>query len=457
MKKHSELRFDGLKERVRGRVLERNDAGFDAARSIWNGMIDKAPAVIVRCRGAADVMAAVEFARESELPVSIKGGGHNVAGKAICDGGVMIDLSQMNQVTVDPVARLARAGGGALWADFDHEAQAFGLACTGGVVSTTGVAGLTLGGGIGYLTRTYGLACDNLIAADVVTAGGTLVKASEAENPDLLWALRGAGSNFGVVTSLEFELHEVGPLVASAVCFYPMEAAATVLRSYRDYAQAAPDEVACYAMFVNGPSSLPPVYQNKPVLVLVACYSRSSDDGLEVLAPLGGFGGTIATTIGKMPYKLLQTSFDAGNPSGKRYYWKSQHLAGLPDELLNAIVRYASDLHGTLTIIGIEPLGGALSRMAPSATAFPHRNVPFSLGIWTGWENPAEDASNIAWTRSFFDAVKPFSAGAYVNYLAEDEDGRVEEAYGDNYPRLVELKRKWDPGNLFRVNQNIAP
>jgi hypothetical protein len=420
-------------------------------------MIDRSPGVIVRCLGTADVIAAVNFAREQALPLSVKAGGHNVAGKALCDGGVMLDLSAMNDVRVDPHARRARAGGGTLWRDFDHEAQAFGLTTTGGVVSSTGVAGLTLGGGIGYLTRTYGLACDNLMAADVVTADGRLVHASEQENEDLLWALRGGGGNFGVVTSLEFRLHPVGPMVAAAFVFHAIDSAPEVLRAYRDFATAAPDEIACYAMMVNAPPDLPPEFQGKPVLAIVACCSADADEGLERLAPLGEMGNPIATTVDKLPYAILQTSFDAGNPHGQRYYWKTQHLGELSDDLLETVARYATDLHGPLTIIGIEPLGGAVSRTEASATAFPYRNVPFSLGIWTGWEDPADDDANVAWTRDFFEAVKPFGAGVYVNYLGEDESDRIGEAYGSNYARLMQVKRRWDPDNFFRLNHNIPP
>jgi FAD/FMN-containing dehydrogenase len=454
--KVSEAALEGLANLIRGQVLCRGDEEYDSARSIWNGMIDRYPAVVVRATGTADVIAAVNFAREHKLPLSIKGGGHNVAGKALCDDGLTIDLSRLNNVRIEPQARRGRAGGGALWEDFDHEAQAFGLTCTGGVVSSTGVAGLTLGGGIGYLTRTYGLACDNLVGADVVTASGALVRASETENADLFWALRGGGGNFGVVTSLEFQLHEVGPLVAAAMVFYPVDGAGEVLRSYRDYAASAPDEVACYAMFVNGPPDFPPEWQGKPVLAIVACYSGDRAQGRAQLAPLAGWGEPISALVDDMPYKALQTSFNAGNPHGARYYWKSQHLSGLADELLDTLVRFARDLHGEFSIIGIEPLGGAQGRVDPAATAFVHRQVPFSLGIWTGWSEPAEDQQNVAWTRAFYDAVKSFGAGAYVNYLGDDEGERLDEAYGANYARLLKVKKKWDPDNLFRINHNIA-
>jgi FAD/FMN-containing dehydrogenase len=453
----SDKQLESLRSRVRGSVLCRGDVGYDDVRSIWNGMIDSYPAMVVRCRGNADVIAAVTFARDEQLPLAVRGGGHNVAGKAVCDDGVVIDLSQMNDVRIDPFSRRGRVGGGALWSDFDHEAQVFGLACTGGVVSSTGVAGLTLGGGIGYLTRKHGLACDNLLAADVVTAEGTLVHATESENSDLLWALRGGGGNFGVVTSLEFQLHEVGPTVAAATIFHPIEAAGDVLRCYRDYSSAAPDEVACYALFVNAPPGFPPQHQGKPVLAIVACCSGDVDEGKRLLAPLGELGDPIVAAVDEMPYTVLQTSFDAGVPWGERYYWKSQHLAGLSDELIDTVVRFTTNLHGAFTIVGIEPLGGAHSRIEPSATAFVYRDVSFSFGIWTGWSDGADDEANIGWTQAFFEAMKPFGAGAYVNYLGEDEGGRIDEAYGGNFPRLVEIKRKWDPGNLFRVNQNIAP
>lgn len=442
---------------VRGALLRAGDADYDPARSVWNGMADRRPAAILQCRGVSDVMAGVNFARAHGLPLAVKGGGHNVAGKGVCDDGLTLDMSPMCSVRVDPVARLARAEAGALWRDFDHEAQTFGLTTTGGVVSSTGVAGLTLGGGIGYLTRTHGLACDNLVAADVVTADGRLVQASASENPDLLWALRGGGGNFGVVTSLEFQLHEVGPDVAAAVVFYPLAAGVDVLHAYRAYAEAAPDAVACYAMVVRGPADLPAEHAGQPVLAIIACYSGAVADGLRALSPVESFVKPIAATIESTSYRALQQTFDPGSPHGARYYWKSLYLSGLPDEFLETVVRFALDMPGAYTAIGIEPLGGAMGRVDPAATAYPHRRFPFNLGIWSGWDDSSEDAAIIAWTRDFFEAVAPFGAGAYVNYLDEDEGGRVDEAYGGNYERLREVKRAWDPDNLFRVNQNIAP
>jgi FAD/FMN-containing dehydrogenase len=448
-----------LTARIRGTLLRPGAPGFDEARGIWNGMIDRRPGIIVRCTGVADVMAAVDVVREHGLVFAVRAGGHSVAGKSVCEGGVMIDLSPMNRVVVDPVARTARAGAGATWGDFDHETQAFGLGTTGGLISSTGVAGLTLGGGIGYLTRTHGLACDNLVSLDVVTAAGEFVRASETENADLFWACRGGGGNFGVVTSLEFRLHEVGPEVAVAQAFHPIEAAADVLRFYREYSAGAPDSTACYAMVVNVPpvEPFPEAYHGKPAVALVAFDAGPVDEGKARLAPVASHGEPMFAFVDGMPYTAVQTAFDAGNPKGQRYYWKSMHLSGLTDDALDTVVRFCNDFHGDLSIVGIEPLGGAFGRVAPDATAFPHREVPYSFGVWTGWTDPANDEANIAWTRAFHDAMAPHGAGAYVNYLGEDEGGRVEEAYGANWTRLREVKRKWDPDNLFRMNQNIAP
>ncbi|TNF89143.1 MAG: FAD-binding oxidoreductase [Gammaproteobacteria bacterium] len=449
------IQLEALTEAIRGEILTAGTPGYDEARALWNGMIDKRPGAIVRCTGVADVIATVNFAREQDLPLAIKAGGHNVSGKAMCDDGIVIDLSPMNNVHIDPIARRARAGAGAKWGAFDHEAQAFGLTTTGGVVSSTGVAGLTLGGGIGYLTRTYGLACDNLLSVDLVTAAGELVRASEDENPELFWALRGGGGNFGVVTSLEFQLHSVGPMVATATIFHAIEDARSVLDLYRTFNETAPDELACYAMIVNAPEDLPD-QQGKAVLAIVGLYSGNAEEGLQLMAPLADMGSPLVALIDPMPYTVMQTAFDAGNPHGARYYWKSQYLGGLDDAFLDIVVDRAMDIRGDHTIIGIEPMGGAQGRVDPGATAFACRNVPYSLGIWAGWQDPGQDDANIAWTRAFFDAVAPFGVGAYVNYLGEDESDRLDEVYGENYDRLKAVKQKWDPNNLFRLNHNIA-
>ncbi len=451
----TEQQTERLAETVRGEILTAGQPGYDEARTLWNGMIDKHPGAIVRCSGVADVIATVNFARTQSVPLAIKAGGHNVSGKAICDGGIVIDLSPMSNIRIDPDAKRARAGAGAKWGAFDHEAQAFGLTTTGGVVSSTGVAGLTLGGGIGYLTRTYGLACDNLLSVDLVTAGGELVRASKDENPDLFWALQGGGGNFGVVTSLEFQLHAVGPMVATATIFHAIEDARGVLDLYRTFNENAPDALACYAMIVNAPEDLPD-QQGKAVLAIVGLYSGNVDEGLKLMQPLAEMGSPLVAVLDEMPYSVMQTAFDAGNPHGARYYWKSQYLGGLADDFLDIIVEQALDLHGEHTIIGIEPLGGAQGRVDPGATAFACRDVPYSLGIWTGWQDAQKDEENIAWTRAFFDAVASYGAGAYVNYLGEDESDRLDEVYGPNYARLKEVKQKWDPDNLFRLNHNIA-
>ena len=447
--------LENLTAAVRGEILTAGMPDYNEARALWNGMIDRRPGAIVRCTGVADVIATVNFAREQNLPLAIKAGGHNVSGKAMCDDGIVIDLSPMNNVRIDPQAKRARAGAGAKWGAFDHDAQTFGLTTTGGVVSSTGVAGLTLGGGIGYLTRTFGLACDNLLSVDLVTAGGELVRASEDENPDLFWALRGGGGNFGVVTSLEFQLHAVGPMVATATVFHAIEDARSVLDLYRAFNETAPDELACYAMIVNAPEDLPD-QQGKAVLAIVGLYSGDVDEGLKLMAPLADMGSPLVAAIDQMPYTVMQTAFDAGNPHGARYYWKSQYLGGLDDGFLDIVVDRALNFHGDHTIIGIEPMGGAQGRVDPDATAFACRNVPYSLGIWTGWQDPSRDEANIAWTRAFFDAVAPFGAGAYVNYLGEDESDRLEEVYGGNFARLRQVKQKWDPENLFRLNHNIT-
>ncbi len=450
--------IEGLRATVEGQILLPGDSGYDEARSIWNGMIDRRPGVVVRCENTDDVIAAVGFARDQGMLLSIHGGGHNVAGKAVCDDGVMIDLSRMKAVQVDAEKKIAVAEGGAQWSHFDRATQPHGLSSTGGLISSTGVAGLTLGGGIGYFTRSFGMACDNLTGADVVTADGRLVHTSESENPELLWALRGGGGNFGVVTSLEFRLHEVGPNVAVAQAFHRIEDAADMLRFHREYTANAPDEIACYALFTHVPpvEPFPADFQGQPCAVLVACSSGDIEASKERLQPIAEFGNPVVAFVDAMPYIELQQSFDAGAPHGARYYWKAHHLGGLEDGLLDTVASYCAELPGAFTIVGIEPLGGAFGRIEPGATAFPHRRIPYTFGIWTGWETPEEDEHNIAWTRRFYEDTRAHAAGAYVNYLGEDEGGRVQEAYGANFPRLLEVKKKWDPDNLFRVNQNIA-
>lgn len=449
-----------LQNRVHGAVLHPGDEGYDEARSVWNAMIDRYPSYIVRCQGAADVKAGVDFAREHDLLLAVKGGGHNFAGSAVCDDGLMLDLSPMDSVRVDPDSRTARVGPGATWADFDHEAQAFGLATTGGLVSTTGVAGLTLGGGQGYLARKHGLTIDNLVGADVITADGEFVRATEDENEDLFWALRGGGGNFGVVTAFEYDLHPVGPEVLGGPIFHPYEDAVEALRFYREFTADAPRELACYALVVRVPPEepFPETYQGEPSLAFAVCYAGPLDEGAETLAPLREFGDPIVDAIQPMPYAALQQSFDDGSPEGFRWYTKSHYLGGLPDGAIETIVEHTDPFPGPLTQVALEPLGGAIADVDPTATAFPHRDAAYSLGIWPGWADPDDDDEMIAWAREFHEAMEPYATdGVYANYLDKDESDRVRAAYGENYDRLAEVKTSYDPENRFRMNQNIEP
>ena len=439
---------------LRGRLIMPDDTDYNEARAVWNGMIDRPPALIARCEDAADVMAAVNFAREHDMPLTVKAGGHSVAGKSLSEDGLVLDLSAMNAVRVDPEAQTARVGPGATWGDFDHEAQAFGLATTGGVDSRTGVAGLTLGGGLGYVARKFGLAVDNLIGADVVTADGELRRASKNTNPDLFWALRGGGGNVGIVTSFEFQLHELGPEVLVAQSFHPYENAAEVLRFYRDFMAQAPDEVGCYALVVHVPPAdpFPAEYHGKSTVALVACYAGPVEEGQEALGALGAYGDPIVNFVMPMPYVTLQSTFDAGFPDGERYYWKSQFLDELPDEAIDTVARYGEAAPGGITALGFEAMGGAVNRVDADATAFPHRDALFNFSIFAGWSEPEDDAEIIAWTRQFHQAMAPYATGGtYLNYLDRDDDRRV--AYGPNYQRLAEIKKAWDPDNVFRMNQ----
>ncbi len=446
--------IEPLANALRGRVILPDDDAYDESRAVWNGMIDRRPALIARCQGTADVMAAVNFARENDLPLTIKAGGHNVAGRAIGDGSLVIDLSAMKGVQVDPRAQTARVEAGATWADLDREAQAFGLATTGGVDSRTGVAGLTLGGGIGYLARRFGLTIDNLLAADVVTADGELRRASEEENNDLFWALRGGGGGVGVVTSFEFQLHEVGPDVLVAQIFHPFQDAEEVLRFYRDFTAGAPRELACYAMFVHVPpvAPFPEAFHGQIALALVACYSGSIAEGETVLAPLKEFGDPLLNAVQPMPYTALQQSFDAGTPDGARYYYKSQYLNKLTNGAIETIVDHVEPLPGPFSIVGIEPLGGTISDVAEPDTAFANRGAAYNFSVWAGWGDAADDKAIIDWVRRFHEAMAPHAgSGAYANYLDRDDDQRMREAYGRNYKRLLELRKAWDPDGLFQM------
>jgi FAD/FMN-containing dehydrogenase len=448
-----------LRDRLHGDLLNPGDEGYEAARTVFNAMVDRYPSYVVRPTGAADVMAAVDFAREHDLLLSVKGGGHNFAGTAVCDDGLTIDCSRMDGVRVDPEARTARVGPGATWADFDHEAGAFDLATTGGLVSTTGVAGLTLGGGQGYLARKHGLTVDNLRSVDIVTAAGDLVHASDEENPELFWALRGGGGNFGVVTSFEFDLHPVGPEVLAGPIFHPYEDAREALRFYREFTADAPDELACYALVVRVPPEepFPEARRGDPAVAFAVCYAGPLDEAEDAVEPLRAFGDPTLDGVGPIPYPALQRSFDDGSPAGHRWYTKAHYLDGLPDDAIDTILEFTDPFPGPLTQVGIEPMGGAIARVDATATAFPHRDATYSLGIWPGWADPEADDDVVAWARAFHEAMAPYADGVYANYLDRDETDRVEAAYGENYERLVEVKDRWDPENRFRMNQNVEP
>lgn len=446
----SEATLEVFRTTLRGRVLRPEEDGYDAARSVFNAMVDRRPALIAKCAGVADVMAAVSFAREHDVRVSVRGGGHGVTGNAVCDGGLVIDLSEMKSVRVDPGTRTARAEGGATWGDFDHETQTFGLATTGGIVPSTGIGGLTLGGGIGYLNRKYGLACDNLVSADVVTADGELLKASAVENEDLFWALRGGGGNFGAVTSLEYQLHPVG-LVLGGDLVYPLARAKEVLRFYRDWSLGAPDEVRADATLLSGPEG--------QALSIKVCCCGDIDAGEKLLRPMRRFGPPIADTIAAVPYRTVQNLLTEVLVPGWNHYWKSSFFRELHDDAIEALVDFfAADVPSPITAIAIEHLGGAVGRVGARDTAFSHRQAQHTALILRAWRDAAASERNIAWARQCYGVLEPFlEEGVYVNYLGDEGDVRTRAAYGVNYERLVAVKSEYDPTNFFRLNQNIPP
>jgi FAD/FMN-containing dehydrogenase len=440
-----------LRARFRGHVLEPGDPGYDTARRVDNAMIDRRPALIARCAGVADVLASARFAREQDLVVSVRSGGHNVAGNAVCDGGLMIDLSPMKGVRVDPDARTARAEAGVTWGDLDAETQAFGLATTGGVISTTGIAGLTLGGGVGWLNGRFGLACDNLVAADVVTADGRLVHASDTQNADLFWGLRGGGGNFGIVTSFEYRLHPVGPMVLSGPLFHPAARGREVLRFYREFSASEPDELTTYAGLLTGPDGT-------PLVGIVPCYAGSPEDGERLVGRLRKFGPPVADMLGPMPYLAVQRMFNDAFPAGRYQYWKSSFATEITDQLIDAVVEHMARVPSPHSAVMLEHYHGAYARPAAGATAYSHRRPTYDVVIIANWTDAGDNDRNIAWARELFAAVQPqVSSAAYVNFLDRDDADRVRAAYGENYDRLVALKRKYDPTNFFRMNQNVRP
>ena len=434
-----------------GPVIAPGDTDYDAVRRVYNGSVDRRPALITRCAGAADVIRAVALGREEGLQISVRGGGHNVAGRSISDGGLMVDLSRMRSVRVDPAKRRVRADPGTTYREFDHETQAFGLATTGGAVSTTGIAGLTLGGGLGWLARKYGLACDNLVSADVVTADGRLVHASKDENPDLFWGLRGGGGNFGVVTSFEYQLHEVGPLLAGMIV-HPATRARELWRFHRDQLAHAPDELTAFAALLHGPDG-------QPIAVDVPAYVGSIHDGERALQPWRTFGPPLADMVAPTPYVKHQQLFDEGMPAGLHIYWTSSFLKELSDEVIDIAVDAFEQMPTPLCVLLLEQLGGAVRRVPAAETATTLRDGDYNLAIVGRWTDPADREKTIAWTKQLTKRLAPHAHDSvYVNYLPEDENGRVESLYGSTrYKRLVELKRKYDPTNVFRMNANINP
>jgi FAD/FMN-containing dehydrogenase len=456
-----EVAVEAFKAGLRGELLTSDSSGYDEARTIWNAMIDRRPALIVRCMGTADVMQAVNFARRNELLVAVRGGGHNIAGNAVCDGGFMIDLSPMKSVRVNSRTRRASVEPGATLGEFDHEAQAFGLATPLGINSTTGVAGLTLGGGFGWLSRIHGTTVDNLVSADVVTANAKVVRASEEENADLFWGIRGGGGNFGIVTCFDFRLHPVGPEVLAGLVVFPFDQAKKVLSKYREFIETIPDELNVWVVLRQAPPLpfLPADVHGKEVVVLAIFYAGDKTKGERLIQPLRSFGKPHGEHIGPQPYVAWQRAFDPLLTPGARNYWKSHNFSHLSDGAFDTVIEYASKLPSPHCEIFIGLLGGQVSRVAPDVTAYSQRDAKFVMNVHGRWETAAEDKRCIAWARDFFNAAAPYgTGGVYVNFMTQEEIDRIPTAYKPEvWARLVEVKNKWDPRNLFRMNQNIKP
>ena len=453
-------RIDDLKRDFQGQVILPQDDDYEGARKIWNAMIDKRPAVIARCLHTADVVRAVNFAMDTGIPLAVRGGGHNIAGNAVCDDGIVIDLSQMKAATVNTGLRRASIGGGALLSDVDAATQAHGLAVPIGINSTTGIGGLTLGGGLGWLSRKYGMTVDNLESAEVVTAAGAVVRASATEHPDLFWAIRGGGGNFGVVTRFDFRLHPVGPQVLAGLVVYPHAQARSVMQQYRDYMAQTPEDLTVWTVLRKAPPLpfLPAEAHGTDVVVLAGCYAGDPAQGEQYFAPLTKFGTPLGAHVGVQPFAAWQQAFDPLLGAGARNYWKSHYFSAFPNGLINAVVDLAPQVPSPHCEIFIGQLGGATTRPAVDAMAYAQRDSHFTMNVHGRWETAAEDKRGIQWARDVFQATAPYAnGGVYVNFMTADEGDRVKSAYGPNYERLTRVKRQYDPANLFRMNHNISP
>lgn len=440
-----------LRQRLRGHVVLPRDPDYEAARKVWNGMVDRNPAIIAYCAGADDVVEAIRFARSHDLPASVRSGGHDIAGVSVCDHGLVIDLSRMKGIVVDPSRRTARAGPGLLLGEFDAATQAFGLATTMGVNSETGIAGLTLGGGFGRLGRRHGLTCDNLLAAEVATADGALLRAIATENPDLFWGVRGGGGNFGIATSFEYRLHPVGPTVLAGELVYDHRHMAEALRFYHAFSSSAPDEVSADAVLATLPSGA-------PVLTVSVCYTGPLDVGARVLEPLRAYGAPIADRIAPVAYVATQAALDGVFPRGHRYYWKAQFLRDLPDPAIDTLLSWCVTAPSTSSRAVLRQVGGAIARVPPGETAYGNRDVAYDCCPIAIWQDPVDDEANVQWVCDFWAEMQRFSTGGVcANHLGDEGAHRVRAAYGANYRRLAELKKRYDPTNLFRFNQNVPP
>jgi len=455
----AELSFDGLREAMRGMVITPSDPGYDEARTVMNAMIDRRPAAIVRPVNAGDVIESIRFARENGLVVSVRGGGHSVPGFGTNDGGLVIDLSLMKGVRIDPREATARAEGGATWGDLNHAAHAFGLATTGGIISTTGIGGLTLGGGIGYLARKHGLSLDNLVSADVVTADGRMLTACETENEDLFWALRGGGGNFGVVTSFEYRLHSVDMIYGGPI-FYELDRAETILKGFRELIAKAPEELGAFPAFQIAPPLpfIPEDRHGDTLALMVLCWAGPIEKGEEMIRPWRSLAPVVAEMVGPMPYPVLNSAFDALVGPGLQHYWKASFLRELDDASIAAYVEHGSRVPTVNSAVHIYAIDGAPNRVDKGATAFAYRDAHFAPVIAGMWPDPADNEKNIQWVRDFYAATAPHAeAGGYINFMSSDDQSRIEANYGGNYRRLVQIKRKYDPDNVFHMNQNIRP